>query len=125
MSINISKKTLIKILILLSITVVIYRLIEKTITYQEEVKLSNGEMIWVDIKRHYTLAAGGAVGDPGAFNFLYIPTTVEISWDTGFEGVGRKSLSFVGDAYLVDKIDGKWYIFAKNERNTYMPYHHQ
>lgn len=117
MSINISKKTLIKILILLSITVVIYRLIEKTITYQEEVKLSNGEMIWVDIKRHYWLS-GGALGDVGSFTGNYMPSTVEISWDTGFEGVGRRSVFFDGEHafQFIDKVNGIWYVKGDRTR---------
>lgn len=85
-----------------------------TISYQEEVKLSNGEMIWVDIKRHYTPTTG-ALGDGGAFTLSYKPTIVEISWDTGFDGVGRQSVFFVDDIYLLDKIDGKWYVIG----NTY------
>ncbi|MDO5638214.1 MAG: hypothetical protein Q4G18_13350 [Myroides sp.] len=83
----------------------------KVIQYQEEVKLSNGEMIWVDIKRHYWLS-GGALGDPGSFQGNYMPGVVEISWDTGFEGVGRKKLSFINDIYLLDKIDGRWYVIG-------------
>lgn len=63
-----------------------------TIEYEEEVKLHDGEMIWLHITRHYLLVGGGALGDPGAFEKNYMPKEVEISWDTGFEGVGRKSV---------------------------------
>ncbi|MBE9579887.1 MULTISPECIES: hypothetical protein [Moraxella] len=86
-----------------------FRPAHKVIEYQEEVKLSDGSFIWVDIKRHYRLA-----GEPFQ-KANYLPSIVEISWDTGFPNVGRQSLSFVDDIYLLDKIDGKWYVIG----NTY------
>lgn len=46
---------------------------QKVIEYDEEVKLSDGSMIWVHIKRHYVRAGelGGGTG--------YLPKEVEIS----------------------------------------------
>ena len=82
----------------------------KVIEYDEEVKLHNGGMIWVHIKRHYVLV-GGALGDPGAFKKGYAPKEVEISWDTGFPNVGRKSLSF-RNVTSIDKIQNKWFVFG-------------
>ncbi len=76
----------------------------KVIEYQEEVKLSDGSMIWVDIKRHYRLA-----GEPFQKK-NYLPSIVEISWDTGFPNVGRQSVFFDDRVYLIDKIDGAWYV---------------
>ena len=82
----------------------------KVIEYDEEVKLHDGSMIWVHIKRHYVLV-GGALGDPGAFKKGYAPKEVEISWDTGFPNVGRKSVFFDDVAYI-SKYDDKWYVFG-------------
>ncbi len=80
-----------------------------TIEYDEEVKLHDGSMIWVHITRHYFLAGEIAHGS------AYMPSNVEISWDTGFKGVGRKSVFFTSYIGLVDKYDGKWYVVgAKN-----------
>lgn len=85
----------------------------KIIEYQEEVKLSDGSFIWVDIKRHYWLS-GGALGDAGNFsNASYMPGIVEISWDTGFEGVGRQSVFFDKSIDFIDKIDGMWYVVGQ------------
>lgn len=80
----------------------------KVIEYQEEVKLSDGSFIWVDIKRHYRLA-----GEPFQ-KANYLPSIVEISWDTGFEGAGRKSVFFYDRVYFIDKIDGAWYVIGKS-----------
>lgn len=88
-----------------------------TIEYDEEVKLHDGEMIWVHITRHYLLVGGGALGDPGAFEKNYMPKEVEISWDTGFEGVGRKSVYFDSYVGIIDKYDGKWYVAGN--KNTF------
>ena len=86
----------------------------KVIEYDEEVKLHDGSMIWVHIKRHYGLV-GGAIGDPGWRESTYMPSAVEISWDTGFEGVGRKSVFFARQVFLIDKIDNVWFVAgAKN-----------
>ena len=83
----------------------------KVIEYDEEVKLHDGSMIWVHIKRHYRLVGGGALGDPGAFEKGYMPGPVEISWDTGFPNVGRKSIFFKNVAYI-GKYDNEWYVFG-------------
>ena len=88
----------------------------KVIEYDEQVKLHNGEMIWVHITRHYKLV-GGAIGDPGWRESTYMPSAVEISWDTGFEGVGRKSVFF--DALVtIDKYDDTWYIGGTKNNNV-------
>ena len=79
-----------------------------TIEYDEEVKLHDGEMIWVHITRHYFLT-GGALGDSATLSSNYLPSDVEISWDTGFEGVGRKSVYFNGISFIT-KYDNKWYV---------------
>ena len=81
----------------------------KTIEYDEQVKLHNGEMIWVHITRHYKLV-GGAIGDPGWRESTYMPSAVEISWDTGFPNVGRKSVFFDKRVAFIDKFDGFWYL---------------
>lgn len=76
-----------------------------TIEYDEEVKLHDGEMIWVHITRHYGLVGGV----PSGHGKSYMPGAVEISWDTGFEGVGRKSVYFE-DIMSVSKYGNEWYI---------------
>ncbi|STY99627.1 Uncharacterised protein [Moraxella lacunata] len=58
-----------------------FRPAHKVIAYQEEVKLSDGSFIWVDIKRHYRLAGESFQ------KANYLPSIVEISWDTGFLGM--------------------------------------
>ena len=80
----------------------------KIIEYDEEVKLHDGSMIWVHIKRHYVLV-GGALGDPGAFKKGYAPKEVEISWDTGFPNVGRKSVFFTS-IQIFEKYQNNFYI---------------
>ncbi len=47
----------------------------------------------------------------------YMPTEVEISWDTGFKGVGRKSFVFQGQIYLLDKINNEWYVYGSTKSN--------
>ena len=84
-----------------------------TIEYDEEVKLHDGEMIWVHITRHYGLVGGV----PSGHGKSYMPSAVEISWDTGFEGVGRKSVYFSRYIGIIDKYDGKWYV-AGNKNTT-------
>ena len=79
-----------------------------TIEYDEEVKLHDGEMIWVHITRHYILSSA-ALGDPGGLESSYKPKEVEISWDTGFEGVGRKSV-YIKALVTIDKFEDTWYI---------------
>lgn len=87
-----------------------------TIEYDEEVKLHDGEMIWVHITRHYGLSSG-VFGDTGGMESSYKPTHVEISWDTGFDGVGRKSVYFDSYVGIIDKYDGKWYVAGN--KNTF------
>lgn len=81
----------------------------KVIEYDEEVKLHDGSMIWVHITRHYKLV-GGAIGDPGWRESTYMPSAVEISWDTGFPNVGRKSVFFDDYVGIIDKYNGNWFI---------------
>ena len=85
----------------------------KVIEYDEQVKLHNGEMIWVHITRHYKLV-GGAIGDPGWRESTYMPSAVEISWDTGFEGVGRKKVTYSQGFAFINKFDNKWYLYGVN-----------
>lgn len=88
-----------------------------TIEYEEEVKLHDGEMIWVHITRHYILSSS-ALGDSSSiFSSFYEPTDVEISWDTGFEGVGRKSVYFNRQIFVIDKINNEWYVYGALDRN--------
>ncbi|MFB2538159.1 MULTISPECIES: hypothetical protein [unclassified Acinetobacter] len=82
----------------------------KVIEYDEEVKLHDGSMIWVHIKRHYVYVS--AIGQGAG----YIPKVVEISWDTGFPNVGRKSVFFNDYVAIIDKYNGNWYIAG--EKNT-------
>lgn len=88
----------------------------KVIEYQEEVKLSDGSMIWVDIKRHYRLA-----GEPFQ-KANYLPSIVEISWDTGFPNVGRKTMISNADnssaIYTLDKNNDMWYIAMNVNRSS-------
>ena len=85
----------------------------KVIEYDEEVKLHDGSMIWVHIKRHYGLV-GGAIGDPGWRESTYMPSVVEISWDTGFEGMGRKKVTYSQGFAFINKFDNKWYLYGVN-----------
>lgn len=90
----------------------------KVIEYDEEVKLHDGSMVWVHIKRHYVLAGGGALGDPGAFKKNYVPKEVEISWDTGFPNVGRKSVSFE-NPLVIETFGDNWYLYGAGLNNSY------
>ncbi|MBH0085182.1 hypothetical protein I6E84_03000 [Psychrobacter sp. SCQQ22] len=83
-----------------------------TIEYDEEVKLHNGEMIWVHITRHYFYTSEPSTG--GA----YMPSKVEISWDTGFEGVGRKSVYFKRQITTIEKLNNEWYVYGATDRNV-------
>lgn len=85
-----------------------------TIEYDEEVKLHDGEMIWVHITRHYGMVGGVSSGHGKS----YMPGNVEISWDTGFEGVGRKSVYFSRQVFLIDKFNGIWYIAGAKNNNS-------
>ena len=78
----------------------------KVIEYDEEVKLHDGSMIWVHIKRHYGLVGGISAGQGAS----YMPGAVEISWDTGFPNVGRKSVFFDDGFEFIDKYQKKWYV---------------
>lgn len=91
-----------------------------TIEYDEQVKLHTGEMIWVHITRHYFLS-GGAIGDPGWDTPNYMPSAVEISWDTGFKGVGRKSVFFDEYVGIIDKYNDKWYVIGEGSKNRTLP----
>ena len=84
-----------------------------TIEYEEEVKLHDGEMIWVHITRHYGMVGGVSSGHGKS----YMPGNVEISWDTGFEGVGRKSVFFKRQIFVTDKINNEWYVYGASDRN--------
>ncbi|MDO5651078.1 MAG: hypothetical protein Q4G13_02940, partial [Moraxella sp.] len=77
----------------------------KIIEYDEEVKLHDGTMIWVHIKRHYRGSSGSIASITTYFTPIYTPTEVEISWDTGFEGVGRRSIVFGGQIALIDRYE--------------------
>ena len=77
----------------------------KVIEYDEEVKLHDGGMIWVHIKRHYGLVGGISAGQGAS----YMPGVVEISWDTGFPNVGRKSVFFTS-IQIFEKYQNNFYI---------------
>ena len=83
----------------------------KVIEYDEEVKLHDGSMIWVHIKRHYGRSSGCEISNCfQGYEKGWGAKEVEISWDTGFPNVGRKSLEFTKNVSLIDKIDNKWYV---------------
>lgn len=77
----------------------------KVIEYDEEVKLHDGSMIWIHIKRHYGLVGGFSSGHGKS----YMPGPVEISWDTGFPNVGRKSVFFTS-IQIFEKYQNNFYI---------------
>ena len=77
----------------------------KVIEYDEEVKLHDGSMIWVHIKRQYGLVGGISAGQGAS----YMPGVVEISWDTGFPNVGRKSVFFTS-IQIFEKYQNNFYI---------------
>ena len=83
----------------------------KVIEYDEEVKLHDGSMIWVHIKRHYGLVGGV----PSGHDKSYMPGAVEISWDTGFEGVGRKSVFFKRQIWTIEKLNNEWYVYGATD----------
>ena len=82
----------------------------KVIEYDEEVKLHDGSMIWVHIKRHYGLVGGISAGQGAS----YMPGVVEISWDTGFPNVGRKKVTYSQGFAFINKFDNKWYLYGVN-----------
>lgn len=90
----------------------------KVIEYDEEVKLHDGSMIWVHIKRHYGRSSGCEISNCfQGYEKGWGAKEVEISWDTGFEGVGRKSVFF--DALVtIDKYDDTWYIGGTKNNNV-------
>lgn len=83
----------------------------KVIEYDEEVKLHNGGMIWVHIKRHYERSSGREISNWfQGYEKGWGAKEVEISWDTGFPNVGRKSVFFDKRVAFIDKFDGFWYL---------------
>ncbi|MFW2176854.1 MULTISPECIES: hypothetical protein [unclassified Moraxella] len=83
----------------------------KVIEYDEEVKLHDGSMIWVHIKRHYERSNGREISNWfQGYEKGWGAKEVEISWDTGFPNVGRKSLEFTKNISLIDKVNNKWYV---------------
>ncbi|MGP4862636.1 hypothetical protein ACTXGK_00405 [Psychrobacter sp. T6-5] len=92
-----------------------------TIEYDEEVKLHDGEMIWVHITRYYILSSA-ALGDPGGLESSYKPQKVKISWDTGFEGVGRKSVYFKRQVFVMNKINNEWYVYGASDKHMTSSY---
>lgn len=85
----------------------------KVIEYDEEVKLSDGSMIWVHIKRHYERSSGREISNWfQGYEKGWGAKEVEISWDTGFPNVGRKSLEFTQNVSFIDKVDNSWYIIG-------------
>ena len=86
----------------------------KVIEYDEEVKLHDGSMIWVHIKRHYGLVGGISAGQGAS----YMPGVVEISWDTGFPNVGRKSVSFE-NPLVIETFGDNWYLYGAGLNNSY------
>ena len=92
---------------------------DKVISYQEEVKLSDGSMIWVDIKRHYSWSGWApGMGNSGA----YLSGAVEISWDTGFPNVGKYTIkSDVGTSsalFTLDKHNSMWVVALTVNRSS-------
>lgn len=93
-----------------------FRPAHKVIEYQEEVKLSDGSFIWVDIKRHYRLA-----GEPFQ-KANYLTNGIEMTWDTGFPKVGKytiKSNAANSSAiYTLDKHNNIWYVAMTVNRSS-------
>ena len=83
----------------------------KVIEYDEEVKLHDGSMIWVHIKRHYERSSGREISNWfQGYEKGWGAKEVEISWDTGFPNVGRKSVFFDKRVAFIDEFDGFWYL---------------
>ena len=83
----------------------------KVIEYDEEVKLHDGSMIWVHIKRHYERSSGSEISNWfQGYEKGWGAKEVEISWDTGFPNVGRKSVFFDDGFEFIDKYQKKWYV---------------
>ena len=93
----------------------------KVIEYDEEVKLHNGGMIWVHIKRHYERSNGREISNwLQGYEKGWGAKEVEISWDTGFPNVGRKSVFFQEQIFTLDKINNYWFVYggSDNQKNT-------
>lgn len=85
----------------------------KVIEYDEEVKLHDGSMIWVHIKRHYGRSSGCEISNCfQGYEKGWGAKEVEISWDTGFPNVGRKSVFFQEDLMIINKYNDKWYVIG-------------
>ena len=89
----------------------------KVIEYDEEVKLHDGSMIWVHIKRHYERGSGCEISNCfQGYEKGWGAKEVEISWDTGFPNVGRKSVTSKSNdgsqIFSIDKVYDNWYIIA-------------
>ena len=82
----------------------------KVIEYDEEVKLHDGSMIWVHIKRHYERSNGREISNWfQGYEKGWGAKEVEISWDTGFPNVGRKSVFFTS-IQIFEKYQNNFYI---------------
>ena len=93
----------------------------KVIEYDEEVKLHDGSMIWVHIKRHYERSNGREISNWfQGYEKGWGAKEVEISWDTGFPNVGRKSVFFQEQIFTLDKINNYWFVYggSDNQKNT-------
>ena len=87
----------------------------KVIEYDEEVKLHDGSMIWVHIKRHYVRSSGCEISNCfQGYEKGWGAKEVEISWDTGFPNVGRKSVFFDSYVGIIDKFENNWFVIGNN-----------
>ena len=87
----------------------------KVIEYDEEVKLHDGSMIWVHIKRHYERSNGREISNWfQGYEKGWGAKEVEISWDTGFPNVGRKKVTYSQSFAFINKFDNKWYLYGVN-----------
>ena len=91
----------------------------KVIEYDEEVKLHDGSMIWVHIKRHYERSNGREISNWfQGYEKGWGAKEVEISWDTGFPNVGRKSVSFE-NPLVIETFGDNWYLYGAGLNNSY------
>ena len=89
----------------------------KVIEYDEEVKLHDGSMIWVHIKRHYERSNGREISNWfQGYEKGWGAKEVEISWDTGFPNVGRKSVSFE-NPLVIETFGDNWYLYGAGLNN--------
>lgn len=87
----------------------------KVIEYDEEVKLSDGSMIWVHIKRHYERSSGREISNWfQGYEKGWGAKEVEISWDTGFPNVGRKKIIYSQGFAFINYHDNKWFLYGVN-----------